>query len=212
MLTRLQVEVLPAPPIILGHASATWVSDNHVALSTSWRSYKNARRPGGHCLVHLKDPSHLLPSSLCLTLLTCIASSTNTYFFSRPHLTSSITPHTINHNAHVGRHLPSVTDDANIAQGSDNMANNIMPTLSSSQSQTSPALTAANLAAHERAIATNPSTTSSQGGWVCGGEMNHRRAPPNPEQWDKLVKKDPLAADIEEILRAAANARQNQSN
>jgi hypothetical protein len=91
------------------------------------------------------------------------------------------------------------------------MTNNIMPTLSSSQSRSSPALTAANLAAHERAIAANPSTTS-QGGWVCGGEMNHRRDPPNPEQWDKLVKKDPLAADIEEISRAAANARQNQGN
>ena len=212
MLSRLQVEVLPAPPIILGHASATWVSDNHVALSTSWRSYKNARRPGGHCLVHLKDPSHPLSSSLYFTPLTYSPSSNKHYLHRHTHRKSSITTHIINHNAHVRRHLPSVTDDANIAQGSDNMANNIMPTLSSSQSQTSPALTAANLAAHERAIATNPSTTSSQGGWVCGGEMNHRRAPPNPEQWDKLVKKDPLAADIEEILRAAANARQNQSN
>lgn len=35
--------------------------------------------------------------------------------------------------------------------------------------------------------------------------MNHRRAPPNPEQWKELMKRDPLAADIEDAVRAAAS-------
>ena len=92
------------------------------------------------------------------------------------------------------------------------MSNNLTPDLSPSSQQTTPLFTAANLAAHQRAMTANSSTTPSQGGWVCGGEMNHRRPAPNPEQWNELLGHDPLAADIEEILRAAANARQNQDN
>ena len=92
------------------------------------------------------------------------------------------------------------------------MTNNIMPTLSSSPSHASPALTAANLAAYQRAMADPSSTTPSERGWVCGDEMNHRRPAPNPELWNDLIKHDPLAADTEKIVRAAANARQNQGN
>jgi hypothetical protein len=58
-------------------------------------------------------------------------------------------------------------------------------------------------------MATSSSTTSSQ---VGGGEMNHRRAQPDPKQWAKLIKKDPLAAEIDDILRAATNARQDTAN
>lgn len=92
------------------------------------------------------------------------------------------------------------------------MTNSLVPTLSASSSQTAPLLTAANLAAHQRAMAATSSTTPSQGGWVCGGEMNHRRPAPNPEQWKELIEHDPLAADIEKALREAANARQNPGN
>ena len=92
------------------------------------------------------------------------------------------------------------------------MTNSLVPTLSASSSQTAPLLTAANLAAHQRAMAATYSTTPSQGGWVCGGEMNHRRPAPKPEQWNELIEHDPLAADIEKALREAANARQNPGN
>ena len=92
------------------------------------------------------------------------------------------------------------------------MSNNLTPDLSPSSQQTTPLFTAANLAAHQRAMAATSSTTPSQGGWVCGGEMNHRRPAPKPEQWNELIERDPLAADIEKALREAANARQNPGN
>jgi hypothetical protein len=92
------------------------------------------------------------------------------------------------------------------------MTNNIIPTLSPSSAETTPPFTTANLAAHQRSMAAGSSTATSQGGWVCGGEMYHRPATPNPEQWNKLVKHDQLAADIEEISRAAANAKKGQGN
>jgi hypothetical protein len=56
-------------------------------------------------------------------------------------------------------------------------------------------------------MAGTPSITTSQRGWVCGGEMNHRRAAPNLEQWNELIKHDPLAADIEGNFCAATNAK-----
>jgi hypothetical protein len=92
------------------------------------------------------------------------------------------------------------------------MSNQSKPASSSSSSQISTPLTAANLAAHQRAIAASSSTTKPQGGWVCGGEMNHRRAPPNPEQWDELVERDPLAAEIEAALRAASKEEKDRVN
>ena len=92
------------------------------------------------------------------------------------------------------------------------MTNSLVPNLSASSSQTTPLLTPANLDAHQRAVAATSSTTPSQGGWVCGGEMNHRRPAPKPEQWNELIERDPLAADIEKALREAANARQNPGN
>ena len=43
--------------------------------------------------------------------------------------------------------------------------------------------------------------------------MNHRRAPPNPEQWKVLTKRDSLAADIEDAVHAAASkAEKNKKN
>jgi hypothetical protein len=42
--------------------------------------------------------------------------------------------------------------------------------------------------------------------------MNHRRAPPNPEQWDELVERDPLAAEIEAALRAASKEEKDRVN
>jgi hypothetical protein len=79
------------------------------------------------------------------------------------------------------------------------------------RTKASPTLTAANLAAHQRAMAASSSRTTSQGGWVCGGEMNHRRDPPEREEWNKLVKKDPVAADIEKLVRAAGNSKENDA-
>ena len=77
------------------------------------------------------------------------------------------------------------------------MSNNLTPDLSPSSQQTTPLFTAANLAAYQRAMADSSSTTPSERGWVCGGEMNHRRPVPNPELWNDLIKHDPLAADTE---------------
>jgi hypothetical protein len=91
------------------------------------------------------------------------------------------------------------------------MTNNITPKLSQSSSQTTAPFTTANLAFHQRAMATSSSTTTS-GGWVCGGEMNHRRPPPDPEQWNELMNRDQLAAEIEEIKSAAPNAKKDKGN
>jgi hypothetical protein len=85
------------------------------------------------------------------------------------------------------------------------MTDQTTPTLSSSPSQASPALTAAALAAHQRTMAANPA-------WVCGGQMYHRPTPPSDKRWNKLVKKDDLAADIDEILRAATDANEDEGN
>ncbi|KAM0693210.1 hypothetical protein Q7P36_006463 [Cladosporium allicinum] len=99
-----------------------------------------------------------------------------------------------------------------MSSSNNKTTNTTINTLSASSSHTMPLLTAANLAANQRAMADTSSTTPSQRGWVCGGEMNHRRPAPNPEQWKELIEHDPLAADIEKALREAANARQNQGN
>jgi hypothetical protein len=92
------------------------------------------------------------------------------------------------------------------------MTNQTTPTMSSSPSQASPTLTAAALAAHQRTMAANPSTTSPRGTWVCGGQMYHRPTPPGDKRWNKLVKKDDLAADIDDILRAATDANEDEGN
>ena len=92
------------------------------------------------------------------------------------------------------------------------MTNSLVPTLSVSSSQTAPLLTAANLSAHQRAMAATPSTTPYQGGWACGGEMHHRPTLPKPEEWNELITHDPVAADIDDILRVATNVRQDQGN
>jgi len=84
--------------------------------------------------------------------------------------------------------------------------------LSPSSPQTTLPLTAAALAAHQRTMAANPSTTSPRGAWVCGGQMYHRPTPPSDKRWRKLVKKDDLAADIDEILRAATGANEDEGN
>lgn len=83
---------------------------------------------------------------------------------------------------------------------------------SSSQEETTLPLTAAALAAHQRNMAANPSTISPRGTWVCGGQMYHRPTPPSDKRWNRLVKKDDLAADIDEILRAATDANEDEGN
>jgi hypothetical protein len=42
--------------------------------------------------------------------------------------------------------------------------------------------------------------------------MYHRPTPPSDKRWNKLVKKDDLAADIDEILRAATDANEDEGN
>jgi hypothetical protein len=42
--------------------------------------------------------------------------------------------------------------------------------------------------------------------------MNHRRDPPEREEWNKLVKKDTVAADIEKLVRAAGNSKENKGS
>jgi hypothetical protein len=102
-------------------------------------------------------------------------------------------------------------EKANILPSKNKMTNNTMPKLSQPSSQTTPPFNTANLAVYQRAMATSSSTTTS-GGWVCGGEMNHRRPPPDPEQWNELMNRDQLAAEIEEVLRAASNAKKDKGN
>jgi hypothetical protein len=98
------------------------------------------------------------------------------------------------------------------------MTKNRIPSASSSQTAiplTSIPLTATALAAHQRTMAAHPSTstTSPPGVWVCGGQMYHRPTPPGDKRWNKLVKKDDLAADIDGILRAATtNANDEEVN
>jgi hypothetical protein len=99
-----------------------------------------------------------------------------------------------------------------MSSSNNKMTNTIIPTLSASSSQTTPLLTVANLAVYQHAITASPSTNTSRGGWVCGGEMHHRPATPNPEQWNGLIEYDQLAADIDEIFRAAVNAKKGQGN
>jgi hypothetical protein len=109
--------------------------------------------------------------------------------------------------------LPTfLQEKTNISPSNNKMTNTIIPTMSASSSQITPLHTAATLAAHQLAITASPSTNTSQGGWVCGGEMYHRPATPNPEQWNGLIEHDQLAADIEEILRAAVKAKKGQGN
>jgi hypothetical protein len=100
-----------------------------------------------------------------------------------------------------------------MSSSNNKMTSIITPNLSLSSTETTPPFTTANLAAHQRTtMAAGSSTTSSRGGWVCGGEMYHRPATPNPEQWNALMKHDQLAADIDGILRAAVNAKKGQGN
>jgi hypothetical protein len=92
------------------------------------------------------------------------------------------------------------------------MTNSTMPTSSASSSQTTPLLTAANLAALQLAMEATSSINESQSGWVCGVERDYRRAPLDPEQWNDLVEEDPLAAEIDSILRAATDATKDSRN
>lgn len=87
-----------------------------------------------------------------------------------------------------------------------------MPTSYASSSQTTPLLTAANLAALQLAMEATSSTITSQSGWVCGVERDYQRAPLDPEQWNELVEEDPLAAEIDSILHAATDASENVGN
>jgi len=90
------------------------------------------------------------------------------------------------------------------------MTKRFTPTSSSSSSQTSPPITAANLDRH--AIAVTPSSASSQRIWVSDGGVSRRHAAPNPDSWNQLVKRDSLAADIEDSLRAASKAKKEKGN
>lgn len=103
---------------------------------------------------------------------------------------------------------------ANCAASNNTMTNTVTPALSPSspQAETTLPLTAAALAAHQRTMAANPSTNSPRGVWVCGGQMYHRPTPPSDKRWNKLVKKDDLAAEIDYILRAATNANKDEGN
>jgi hypothetical protein len=47
---------------------------------------------------------------------------------------------------------------------------------------------------------------------VCGGEMYHRPTTPTQERWNQLVERDPLAADIDDILRAAPDRKTGDGN
>jgi len=80
-------------------------------------------------------------------------------------------------------------------------------TSSPSSAQSGPLLTAVNLAALQCAMSATSSTTTSPSGWVCGGEMDHQRESLDPEQWDSLVMEDSLAAEINDILHAATDAK-----
>jgi hypothetical protein len=98
------------------------------------------------------------------------------------------------------------------ASNNNTMTNTLTPALSP-QAETSPLLTAAALAAYQRTLAANPSTISPRGTWVCGGQMYHRPTPPSDKRWNKLVKKDDLAAEIDDILRAATtNTNDGEGN
>ena len=104
--------------------------------------------------------------------------------------------------------------ETNLVPSINTMVKKVTPSATPSSPKASPTLTAANLASHQRATAASSSSVASKGGgWVCGGEMNHRRAPPNPEQWKALTKRDSLAADIEDAVHAAASkAEKNKKN
>jgi hypothetical protein len=87
------------------------------------------------------------------------------------------------------------------------MTNKSKPISSSSSSQaSSAALTAANLAAHQHAMATSSSNASSRKRWVSNGEVAHRHSLPNQEEWNGQVKEDQMAAEIEANLRAVSEA------
>jgi hypothetical protein len=103
-------------------------------------------------------------------------------------------------------------DLTNVLPSNNAMTNNTMPTSSASSSQTTPLLTAANLAALQLAMEATSSTNTSHGGWVCGVERDYQRAPLDPEQWNDLVEEDPLAAEIDSILRAATDATKDGRN
>ncbi|KAM0693213.1 hypothetical protein Q7P36_006466 [Cladosporium allicinum] len=94
------------------------------------------------------------------------------------------------------------------------MVKKVMPSATPSSPKASPTLTAANLASQQSATAASSSSVASKGGeWVYGSKMNHRRASPNPEQWKELMKRDSLAADIEDAVHAAASkAEKNKKN
>jgi hypothetical protein len=83
------------------------------------------------------------------------------------------------------------------------------PALPLSSSQTTLPLTAAVFAAHQHIMAANPSTISPRGTWVCGGQMYHRPTPPGDKRWNK---RDDLAAEIDDILRAATDANEDEGN
>ena len=47
---------------------------------------------------------------------------------------------------------------------------------------------------------------------MCGGEMYHRPNTPTQEQWNQLIERDRLAADIDNILRAPTNGKKGEGN
>jgi hypothetical protein len=47
---------------------------------------------------------------------------------------------------------------------------------------------------------------------VCRGEMHHQPTTPTQERWNQLVKRDQLAADIDDILRAATDRKTGEGN
>jgi hypothetical protein len=101
---------------------------------------------------------------------------------------------------------------ANLLQSKITMTINSTPSVAQPSAPVSTPLTAASLAAHQRAMAANPSISTSQGGWVCGGLMYHQPATPDQKRWNELTNEDPLAADIEENLRVVSKARKDKGN
>ena len=127
---------------------------------------------------------------------------------SNPPITHNTSISIIRHSVHTCEQTLQQSSNAetNLVLSISTMVKKIRPSATPSSSKASPTLNATNLASHQSATAASTSFTASKGGGlVCGGEMNHRRAPPNPEQWKELMKRDPLAADIEDAVRAAAS-------
>jgi len=160
-----------------------------------------------------------------LAWATGIKNSPRTMLLSRVNLNRPFHPRPETHTTPFalqiigGKHQPwssaicMCTRDTSFLKGKPNMPSSndkktkisVLASMSSpSSSQPTAPLTATNLAAHRRAAAITSSTTSSQGRLLSNGEANHRHAPPTQERWNELVEHDPLAAEIEVVLRGAS--------